>query len=115
MRICARAGAGHWVVLHAVVQLLPLGPLPFGPLPLSPLIPISPISPLCRLVPCHSDLPLGLPAAPRDVVQCACVSGIPRAGGIPRSALVYQPDMLPDRPYQVRIRLKCTYQPDILA
>ena len=69
----------------------------------------------CRLVPCHSDLPLGLPAAPRDVVQCACVSGIPRAGGIPRSALVYQPDMLPDRPYQVRIRLKCTYQPDILA
>ena len=106
MRICARAGAGHWVVLHAVVQLLPLGPLPFGPLPLSP---------LCRLVPCHSDLPLGLPAAPRDVVQCACVSGIPRAGGIPGSALVYQPDMLPDRPYQVRIRLKCTYQPDILA
>jgi hypothetical protein len=58
-------------------------------------------------IPRHSD-PRRAPCQ-----RAACVSGIPRAGGIPGSVLVYQPDMLPNRPYQVHIRLIYAYQPDI--
>jgi hypothetical protein len=86
-RIRARAGVGHWVAVH--------GPRCTDPALLWQLVARSPAarSPIARTLSLATPL-LRVPVA--WCLRAACVSGIPRAGGTPGSALI------------------CTYQPAIL-